>query len=264
MGLFGALFGKKPKHAKQEIKEPPRPNIGITVEVQGSTPCMDTHKVVETEDITNVTAPEKCGFSFENVRLKTERIIDTETGELQRDDAWIEPEGHNLLKIESDIEQLYPFLAQFEKPYNYPIKTFAETVSALSAFSAPQSITSANPKTLYGEVVILRAKLFIEPLTATGRIKKHPVKIDLIFDVPLESRRGKMHVPLGQTQNSIIAHLWYLKDGTIGKGDLILWKRRVGYRCKFAKADDGYVLKELSAIDAGHNSTGQWAVLAKQ
>lgn len=123
MGLLSFLRGSsgkayKGKHARQENPDPVQAEIERTKEAIEERKRNSPRFCVEDSDNRTFEPPAPCGFSFDSVNYHHQVQGDKETGEILKDDVWVdlrEPNySANLRNIMSTLDVLD--LAESELP----------------------------------------------------------------------------------------------------------------------------------------------------
>lgn len=100
------------------------------------------------------------------------------------------------------------------------------------------------------------------PLTASGKVKKHPIECHMEYSVPTDVNASLE----ADRHDNVLLTAKYSKDGYIGAGEYILWEGRDGWIIAFDRRKDGsYSLKSIkhSRINGTSGSSG-WNALYKR
>lgn len=239
MGLFSRLFKSEnkvndatPSDGIQDVCA--KKDIDCRIECHEepdlkSAIWQEEHEVANVDKHESIDVLEPCDFNFDNIRRLGSVVADSITGEVENDKRVILLSHRNKEKFIADLMDL-------DDVFRYAIDNFPE-------FPAPSEFVEKLD--YYGEEgrysdyeCMISTDIKIMPLTKSGKAKKYPIHVfaDVIipisFEDVVERRNGEVRY---KKQNSMILHCDYMKDGSIGRGELIIWKEHEAYRLFFIK-----------------------------
>lgn len=198
---------------------------------------------LSTKERKDLEVLEPCGFRFKNVIVNTSDPVDLETGEIREGNPFITPDVNNFAKMVNDWKELKRFLdAVGSWVPQYPASRVLFYIDNFKLL--PLRKTDLVSNNIFRDHNYT-AFISVEPPTKTGKAKKFPIKtfIDISWEEDFEDWYGKKDQP--ESEN-ITFRAYYLKDGTIGKGEIVYWRNKVSYVLYFAlDKDDGYYIKKI-------------------
>lgn len=207
------------------------------------------YDAINTRERVDLSVIEPCGFSFSDVILQTNRVVDVETGEIRG-------EGNIVLSDEDDVNYK-KFLNDWSAVSPY-LNTLVEYVSAWPADEVNRMthiLPCFNESKWDDNHSHCNRTILVEGLTPTGKAKKYPViftsTLTIFHSLNVRERR----------KDTISIQGFYLKDGTIGKGKINIWVGHNGHLCEFEKSASGYYPKLIKLC---HADSPEWVIAYKQ
>lgn len=170
-----------------------------------------------TKERKDIAAPEPCGFQFNNAIVQTHDSVDFETGELSNNPLFVTPDLNNLSKIMDDWIALTPFWESVATYIpDFPMNKVLYYIKNLHQL--PHRNNSSYPNNIFRDYDYC-AHIAIEPLTKTGKVKKHPIQttIQIAWSQTFDEWYGKAE-RAQEERLFLLSH--YQKDGKIGKGKI--------------------------------------------
>lgn len=260
MGLLSFLRGSngkahKGKHARQESPDPVQAEIERTKEAIEERKRNSPRFCVEDSDNRTFEPPAPCGFSFDNVNYHHRVQGDKETGEILKDDVWVDLREPNYsANLRNIIETLEVIDLAENEVSGFPSAAYRQLIEGAYA----NGYFKRKGRSMHycsGFIKVL-------PLTASGKVKKHPIECNMEYSVPTNVNASLE----ADRHDSVLLTAKYGKDGNIGAGEYILWEGRDGWIISFDRRKDGsYSLKSIkhSRINETSGSSG-WNALYKR
>ena len=257
MGLLSFLRGSSRKayagkHARRENPDPVQAEIERTKEAIEERKRNSPRFCVEDSDNRTFEPPEPCGFSFDNVNYHHRVQGDKETGEILKDDVWVdlrEPNySANLRNIIGTLDVLDIAESELQSFPSAAYRLLIESAYANGYFKRK----GRSMHYCSGSIKVL-------PLTASGKPRKYPIECNMEYSVPTDVNASLE----ADRHDSVLLTAKYSKDGFIGAGEYILWEGRDGWIITFDRRKDGsYSLKTIK--HSRINETSGWNTLYKR
>lgn len=260
MGLLSFLRGSSRKahagkHARQENHDPVQAEIERTKEAIEERKRNSPRFCVEDSDNRTFEPPAPCGFSFDNVNYHHRVQGDKETGEILKEETWVDLREPNYsANLRNIIETLEVLDLAENEVSGFPSAAYRQLIEGAYA----NGYFKQKGRSMHycsGFIKVL-------PLTASGKVKKHPIECNMEYSVPTNVNASLE----ADRHDNVLLTAKYGKDGNIGAGEYILWEGRDGWIISFDRRKDGsYSLKSIkhSRINGTSGSSG-WNTLYKR
>lgn len=158
---------------------------------------------------------EPCGFNFDNVLVYQTRIVDVDTGEITRQKRWVRLDGANWEKTKAVVADLHNRMGRIEfLDHEWP--------SFIPFYN--HTFCSKGPgKTDMGSI---EANLLINEAAASGKPKRYPMQVQLSIKINERDIYLEDELVYFDCSTEAIIYADLLKDGSIGKAEVILWRRQ--------------------------------------
>lgn len=260
MGLLSFLRGSsgkahKGKHARRDYPDPVQAEIERTKEAIEERKRNSPRFCAEDSDNRTFEPPAPCGFSFDNVNYHHRVQGDKETGEILKDDVLVDLREPNYsANLRNIIETLEVIDLAENEVSGFPSAAYRQLIEGAYA----NGYFKRKGRSMHycsGFIKVL-------PLTASGKVKKHPIECNMEYSVPTNVNASLE----ADRHDNVLLTAKYGKDGNIGAGEYILWEGRDGWIISFDRRKDGsYSLKSIkhSRINGTSGSSG-WNALYKR
>lgn len=158
---------------------------------------------------------EACGFDFTNATETRNADYDRETGELLRDQRWIELSRTNLIKVYDDAAKIYLALVEPQLAGLYPswMDFWSLGLQNLNAYAHGSDLSG---------YALVDADAYEMPPTKTGKPQKYPIKIEASVNHCRDNPSYISNDTISSDDMYVATmRLFYTKDGKPGRGEFI-------------------------------------------
>lgn len=192
-----------------QVKRKPSSNLEVSTAIiehelpEWADPTPTNRDITET--IKTIDAPEPCGFSFVNVPVKIDRLVNTETGEVRSENEKVRLYGDNLFHVIKAIETIAPIANEtigYVDNWIFPKRWIPDLIA--SSLNQDSSVS-------------FNGTIEIESLTPSGKVKKYPVNTELWIDFKypfIDNIDGKR---VEEPWTSALCKLSFFPNGKPGK-----------------------------------------------
>lgn len=195
----------------------------------------DEYGNVDTRETVDLAVPEPCGFDLNNVRLQTNNLIEAETGELIHSSSIVLMQDQNIQKTFNAWDEILDHVNISAKNINACWDSlFVQQMFQMMKSVQNNEIPQINK---FGvDQYHFSATLTVEPLTATGKVKRSPIRTVLLLHSYFEI----------EPNGTLVLEASFNKEGKISKGTINNGPQEKHLIADFSLNRDGsYLVKRI-------------------